>query len=109
MRIYFFIFFVIFLVSKTVYSDETSDWLKREIDIILALVSGLSNSAISLRLHLSEDTVKKYISVLLDKLNCQNRCQLATRALRLGLCSWGMASSGDDLLPDLKPVNADYS
>ena len=35
MRIYFFIFFVIFLVSKTVYSDETSDWLKREIDIIL--------------------------------------------------------------------------
>ena len=88
---------------------QTPTITSREIDIILALVSGLSNSAISLRLHLSEDTVKKYISVLLDKLNCQNRCQLATRALRLGLCSWGMASSGDDLLPDLKPVNADYS
>ena len=35
MRIKLIIFFFIIFISKNLYSDETSDWLKREIDIIL--------------------------------------------------------------------------
>ena len=36
MRIYFLIFFLIFFNFKNLYADETTEWLKREIDIILA-------------------------------------------------------------------------
>ena len=35
MKFYFFIFIFIIFISKNLYSDETSEWLKREIDIIL--------------------------------------------------------------------------
>ena len=35
MKFYLFIFIFIISISKNLYSDETSDWLKREIDIIL--------------------------------------------------------------------------
>ena len=35
MKFYIFIFIFIIFISKNVYSDETSDWLKREMDIIL--------------------------------------------------------------------------
>ena len=35
MKLYLIIFFFIIFISKNLYSDETSDWLKREIDIIL--------------------------------------------------------------------------
>ena len=35
MRFYLIIFFLISIISKNLYADETSDWLKREIDVIL--------------------------------------------------------------------------
>ena len=35
MRFYLIIFFLICIISKNLYADETSDWLKGEIDIIL--------------------------------------------------------------------------
>ena len=35
MRFYLFIFIFLIFISKNLYSDETSEWLKREIDIIL--------------------------------------------------------------------------
>ena len=35
MKIKLIIFFFIIFISKNLYSDETSEWLKREIDIIL--------------------------------------------------------------------------
>ena len=69
-------------------------------DIPVALVGGAGNGEIAQQLAISEGTVKQHMSVLLTKLQCNNRCKLATRALRLGLCSWGMAASnttqGDD-------------
>ena len=65
----------------------------REMEILAALVSGAGNGEIAQQLAISESTVKQHMSVLLTKLQCNNRCKLATRALRLGLCSWGMAAS----------------
>ena len=35
MKFYLIIFFFIIFISKNLFADETSDWLKREIDIIL--------------------------------------------------------------------------
>ena len=35
MKFYLFIFFFIIFISKNLYSEETSNWLKKEIDIIL--------------------------------------------------------------------------
>ena len=35
MKLNIIIFFFVILISKTLYADKTSDWLKREIDIIL--------------------------------------------------------------------------
>ena len=32
---YYFIFFILIFISKDLYAEETSEWLKREIDIIL--------------------------------------------------------------------------
>ena len=32
---YYIIFFILIFISKNLYADETSEWLKREIDIIL--------------------------------------------------------------------------
>ena len=45
MKFYLFIFIFIIFLSKNLYSDETSEWLKREIDIILEAYknSNLSN------------------------------------------------------------------
>ena len=77
----------------------------REMEILLALVRGASNAAIAQQLAISEGTVKQHMSVLLTKLQCNNRCQLATRALRLGLCSWGMAASDPETTQDNDPFS----
>ena len=65
----------------------------RELEILVALVGGAGNVEIAQHLGIGEPTVKQHMSVLFTKLQCNNRCKLATRALRLGLCSWGMAAS----------------
>ena len=65
----------------------------KELEILVALVGGAGNGEIAQHLAIGEATVKQHMSVLFTKLQCNNRCKLATRALRLGLCSWGMAAS----------------
>ena len=78
----------------------------REMDILMALVRGSSNAVIAQQLAISEGTVKQHMSVLLIKLQCNNRCQLATRALRLGLCSWGMTVDEADPTQDSDPFRS---
>jgi DNA-binding NarL/FixJ family response regulator len=55
----------------------------RETDILACIGNGMSNAQIAAELHLSEATVKGYVSRLLDKLNCSNRAQIAVLAYRL--------------------------
>ena len=45
----------------------------------------MSNPQIALRLQISVNTVKAHIKSILDKLNLENRTQLATYATRKGL------------------------
>ena len=59
----------------------------REIDVLRELSSGASNDEIARRLFISKNTVKHHVHSLLDKLEMENRKQLAKTAKRHGLMS----------------------
>ena len=59
---------------------------------MLKLVArGLSNTEVAAELHLSEATVKTYVSRLLTKLDRRDRVQLAVLAYETGLVRAGDA------------------
>ncbi|MCW2919273.1 MAG: two component transcriptional regulator, LuxR family protein [Actinomycetia bacterium] len=62
---------------------------EREAEALAGLGEGLSNAAIARRLHLSEATVKGYVSRILDKQQCANRTQAGLLAYEAGLCRSG--------------------
>ncbi|GAA4934774.1 LuxR family two component transcriptional regulator [Actinomycetospora succinea] len=66
----------------------------RETEVLTALGEGLSNAAIGARLHLSEATVKGYVSRLMEKLDCDNRTQAGLLAFAAGLVGLGGAPGG---------------
>lgn len=47
----------------------------RETDVLNELIKGLSNDEIAKKLYISENTVKKYVSNILSKLNLKSRTQ----------------------------------
>jgi DNA-binding CsgD family transcriptional regulator len=53
---------------------------QRQLADLVAL--GLTNAEIGRRLFLAEDTVKKYVSILLARTGCTTRTELAVRAMR---------------------------
>lgn len=57
----------------------------REVEVLSCLGGGLSNADIAGKLHLSEATVKSYVSRMLVKLDCANRTQAGLLALEAGL------------------------
>lgn len=57
----------------------------REHEVLSLIAQGHSNKEIAARLGLSEDTVKRHVSNVLDKLGVQDRTQAVTEALRRGL------------------------
>ncbi|MCX4657797.1 response regulator transcription factor [Streptomyces uncialis] len=62
--------------------DRLSD---REHEVLALLGEGLSNADTGRRLHMSEATVKTYVSRILAKLECENRVQAALLARDAGL------------------------
>jgi DNA-binding NarL/FixJ family response regulator len=73
--------------QTTVYfpSSPSDPLTNRETEILELVVEGLSNAEIGERLFLSSQTVKKYLSNVLQKLHLNNRVQAAVYALREGL------------------------
>jgi DNA-binding NarL/FixJ family response regulator len=57
----------------------------REVEVLACLGAGLSNAQIAKRVHLSEATVKAYVSRLLVALDCTNRTQAGLLAFEFGL------------------------
>ncbi len=58
---------------------------RRERDILQCLTNGCNNKEIATQLHLSEKTVKHYVSSILKKLNARNRVEAALMAEKAGL------------------------
>ncbi len=58
---------------------------EREREILAGIARGLTNKEIAIRLHLTEGTVKNYISVIFQKLGVQDRTQAALRAREMGI------------------------
>lgn len=59
----------------------------REITVLKLVARGFSNQEIAQQLHISERTVGKHVSSILEKLHLANRTQAALYALREGLAS----------------------
>ncbi|MEV0275808.1 response regulator transcription factor [Streptomyces sp. NPDC050610] len=57
----------------------------REREVLALLGQGLSNAAAARRIHMSEATIKTYVSRILTKLECENRVQAALLARDAGL------------------------
>ncbi len=58
-----------------------SDLSDRELDVLVQVARGKTNAEIGLVLNLSEKTVRNYISSVLEKLQLNNRIELATFAI----------------------------
>lgn len=62
---------------------------KAELKIIRQVGKGLSNKEIAYELHLSEGTVRNYLSTILSKLDLRDRTQLAIWAVQTGIINEG--------------------
>ncbi len=68
--------------SSSMLTDRLSD---REVDVLRALGSGLTNAEIAAKLFLSEGTVRNYVSSILSKLGVADRTAAAVLAVRHGV------------------------
>lgn len=75
-----------------VQGAKQANLTEREQDVLVLLVEGLSNSQIAERIHISENTVKKHLGSIQEKLHLNNRVEVAVYAVREGL-----VNLGDDL------------
>ncbi|OEJ32772.1 response regulator transcription factor [Streptomyces subrutilus] len=64
---------------------QVAELSERERGVLALLGEGLSNADAGRRLHMSEATVKTYVSRILAKLGCENRVQAALLARDAGL------------------------
>lgn len=67
-------------------TDHLTD---RESEVLAQVADGRTNAEIASHLHLSEATVKGYVSRLMSKFDCGNRTQLALFAHRQGAVNRG--------------------
>ena len=75
-------------ISRPSDLPPTEDPLtEREVEVLKLLAQGMSNDEIAESLVISDRTVGKHVSNLLDKLHLANRTQAALYALREGLAS----------------------
>ena len=75
-------------ISQPSNLPPTEDPLtEREVEVLKLLAQGMSNDEIAESLVISDRTVGKHVSNLLDKLHLANRTQAALYALREGLAS----------------------
>jgi ATP/maltotriose-dependent transcriptional regulator MalT len=58
---------------------------KREAEILLLIHDGLSNQQIAEKLFLSENTIKKHISNIFQKLQVERRTEAIKKALELSI------------------------
>lgn len=57
----------------------------RELEVLQLIANGFSNAEIAHKLHLSDGTVRNYVSAIFAKLDVSDRTQAAVLALRYGI------------------------
>ena len=67
--------------------SEEEPLTSRETETLCLIAKGMSNQEIAEKLGIHENTIAKYVSAILKKLNLENRTQAALYALRKGLSS----------------------
>lgn len=80
------------MTGKRIYSPELIDiafetgnpLTSREIEIIQLLADGKTTKSIAEELHLSNGTIRNYVSIVLDKLSVTNRIEAIRKALDKG-------------------------
>lgn len=72
-------------VSAPVAPLSKSNLTERELDVLRLIASGQSNKEIAVTLHLTEGTIKGYVSAILAKLGVADRTQAALYAVKHGL------------------------
>jgi two-component system, NarL family, response regulator LiaR len=73
------------LVREVRAPDSPEALTPRETDVLTLLAGGKANKEIAVELGLAQQTVKSYVSHILDKLGVQSRTQAALYAVRIGL------------------------
>lgn len=81
--------------GESIYPDKTpdvkighansSEFTKRELEVLRVMTKGVSNATIAKKLHISENTVKQHIRHMMEKTGCQSRTQLAIEARVSGI------------------------
>ena len=72
--------------ARYAYRDQappTDTFNEREVAILRLLAGGYSNKEIARTIHLSEGTVKNYVSEILDKLGTRDRTRAVLKAITL--------------------------
>lgn len=64
-------------------SEPTDTFNEREVAILRLIAGGYSNKEIARSIHLSEGTVKNYVSDILDKLGTRDRTRAVLKAITL--------------------------
>ncbi|GAB3066488.1 DNA-binding response regulator [Salinicoccus sesuvii] len=80
------------MTGKRIYSPELIDvafeasnpLTVREIEILQLLTEGKTTKAIAKELHLTNGTVRNYVSIILDKLDVDNRIEAISKAEEKG-------------------------
>ena len=71
--------------SEPAASPEVEPLTEREQQVLEWVVEGLTNAEIATQLYLSENTVKKYLRNILQKLHLNSRVEAAVYAVREGI------------------------
>ncbi len=71
--------------ARDAVPGEVEPLTPREEEVLYLLVEGLSNKEIGAQLHLTEGTVKNYVSAIIAKLQANDRTHAVVTALRRGL------------------------
>jgi two-component system nitrate/nitrite response regulator NarL len=80
------LFDVVKQVSATARQGERQFGLTdRQLEIVAAVVSGLTNREIAVKLQIAEDTVKHHLTQVFDKTGVSSRLELAMLATHHGL------------------------
>ncbi len=68
------------LCARVLENDEQYDFNDKQMQLLALLAEGLANKDIAEKMHLSEGTIKQYVTKILRTLNVDNRMQAGLKA-----------------------------